>query len=202
MPNKLWPIKYLKSSNVTSLINMSNSDLQPTAAGDDVWTENANLIKQLYISERNSLKKVKEILESQHGFPPFPLSTYEIKLRDKLGLRKKLKKADWPAVYQRVRDRGDKETGIYINGTRIPWKKAWKEIRRSGYRSAGDSQLSQLPAGVVVRTPSPTTDAEPLLSPKNSPSKLPSPPESAEPQVAYANMTLRKPLPEAFTPRT
>ncbi|TGJ78275.1 hypothetical protein E0Z10_g10489, partial [Xylaria hypoxylon] len=64
------------------------------------------------------------------------LSTYETKLRDKLRLRKKLKKADWPAVYQHVRDRGEKETGIYINGTKIPWKKAWKEIRRSGYRSA------------------------------------------------------------------
>ncbi|KAI0521139.1 hypothetical protein F5B22DRAFT_644388 [Xylaria bambusicola] len=174
---------------------MSSSDLQPPVAGDDVWTENANLIRQLYISERHTLKKVKEILESQHGFPSFPLSTYEVKLRDKLGLRKKLKRSDWPAVYQRVRDRGDKETGIYVNGARIPWKKAWKEIRRSGYRSAGDSQLSQLPASVVVRTPSPMIDVAP------SPSKPPPPPESTEPQAANANMTLRKPLPEACIPR-
>ncbi|KAI3341102.1 hypothetical protein F4824DRAFT_450765 [Ustulina deusta] len=150
---------------------MSGADLQPPVTGDDVWTENATLIRQLYISERKTLKKVKETLESQHGFPTFPLSTYETKLRDKLGLRKKLKKADWPAVYQHVRDRGGKETGIYVNGTRIPWKKAWKEIRRSGYRSASDSQPCQLPAGVVVRTPSPTRRAGPLSSP-SSPSRV------------------------------
>ncbi|KAI0805089.1 hypothetical protein GGR55DRAFT_656989 [Xylaria sp. FL0064] len=135
---------------------MSGSDVQSPVTENDVWTENAALIRELYISERKTLKQVKEILESQHGFPTFPLSTYETKLRDKLGLRKKLKKSDWPTVYQHVRGRGSKETGIYVNGIRVPWKKAWKEIRRSGYRSTTDNQLCELPAGVVVRTPSPT----------------------------------------------
>ncbi|KAI1349913.1 hypothetical protein F5Y01DRAFT_287419 [Xylaria sp. FL0043] len=113
---------------------MSGSDIQSPVTRDDVWTENAALIRELYISERKT----------------------ETKLRDKLGLRKKLKKSDWPTVYQHVQGRGGKETGIYVNGVRIPWKKAWKEIRRSGYRSTTDNQLCELPAGVVVRTPSPT----------------------------------------------
>ncbi|KAI1427240.1 hypothetical protein F5Y12DRAFT_738004 [Xylaria sp. FL1777] len=169
---------------------MSSSDPQPPVTGDDVWTEHATLIRRLYISERKTLKQVKEILENQHGFPAFPLSTYETKLRDKLRLRKKLKKADWPAVYQHVRDRGSKETGIYVNGMRIPWKKAWKEIRRSGYRSATDNQLCQLPAGVVVRTPSPTRRASPLLSP-SSPSAMSPLPIPTEDQLEHTSVALQ-----------
>lgn len=92
------------------------------------------------------------------------LSTYETKIRDKLGLRKKLKKSDWPAVYQHVRNRGDKPTGIYVNGTRIPWKKAWKEIRRSGYRSASGSMWTlhigfPLGASIIDRSPRPIISA-------------------------------------------
>ncbi len=96
-------------------------------------------------------------METQHGFPDIPyvinvvsffrglmaklihsLSTYETKLRDELKLRKKLKRTDWHAVYQHwgKRESEGRETGIYINGTRKPWKSAWKEIRRSGARSA------------------------------------------------------------------
>ncbi|KAJ2979422.1 hypothetical protein NUW58_g7204 [Xylaria curta] len=127
---------------------MSGPDLPPPMAEDDIWARNAILIRRLYISERKTLKQVKEVLENQHGFPSFPLSTYETKLRDKLRLRKKLKQADWPAVYQRVQERGERYTGIYING-----------------------RLSQLPEGVIVRTPSPTIRS-PLLS---SSSQLPMP---------------------------
>ncbi|ROW07168.1 hypothetical protein VPNG_07331 [Cytospora leucostoma] len=63
-----------------------------------------------------------------------PKTIWETKLRDDLGLRKKLKKKDWPIIYGHVlarREQG-KETAIYLNGTRLPWGKAWKEIRRSG----------------------------------------------------------------------
>ncbi|KAI0863378.1 hypothetical protein F4860DRAFT_522071 [Xylaria cubensis] len=144
---------------------MSNSNYPVRPAEGDVWITNATLIKQLYISERKTLKQVKELLEGHHGFPTFPLSTYETKLRDKLGLRKKLKKGDWTAVYQHIRNRGGKETGIYLNGTRIPWEKAWKEIRRSGARVTSDGRPLELPAGVVVRSPSRTMHATPLLSP-------------------------------------
>jgi hypothetical protein len=65
---------------------------------------------------------------------------YETKLRDKFKLRKKLRKDDWPIVYQHFRKRDGKDTGVYLNGTEIPWKKAWKEMRRSGALSAGGSK--------------------------------------------------------------
>jgi hypothetical protein len=34
-----------------------------------VWFENKEMFRQLYIVEKKSLKQVKEIMETQHGFP-------------------------------------------------------------------------------------------------------------------------------------
>ncbi|KAI1103937.1 hypothetical protein F4804DRAFT_352514 [Jackrogersella minutella] len=98
-------------------------------SGGEIWKKNEFIIRKLYESERRTLKEVKQIMEKEHGFPVLPLSTYETKLRDELGLRKKLKKADWSAVHQHCLDRETetvgmgkepKNTGIYLNGTRIP----------------------------------------------------------------------------------
>ncbi|KAI1077883.1 hypothetical protein F5B20DRAFT_245803 [Whalleya microplaca] len=125
-----------------------------TDSEDDVFVKHKATIRQLYEVERKTLKEIKYIMEHKHEFPETRLSTYETKLRDKLGLRKKLKKSDWAAVYQRQQNRQGKETGLYLNGTRIPWRKASKEIGRSGARSS-DSPYIPLSAGVVVRTPSP-----------------------------------------------
>ncbi|KAI0454065.1 hypothetical protein F5B21DRAFT_477277 [Xylaria acuta] len=179
---------------------MSSSNIPlPAVGGDgDVWIRNAALIRQLYISERKTLKQVKEVLESQHGFPTFPLSTYETKLRDKLKLRKKLKKADWAAVYQHFRNRGGRETGIYLNGMRISWDRAWKEIRRSGSRLASNGQLRGLPAGVVVRSPSPEMRATPPLFPP-LPSTVSSPAVPTGTQPASANTRLQGSIPEIAT---
>ncbi|KAI0546754.1 hypothetical protein F4679DRAFT_405238 [Xylaria curta] len=135
---------------------MSGLNRPPPTRERNVWAEKAAVIRQLYLCERKTLKQVKEILERQHEFPIFPLSTYETTLRDKLRLRKKLKRTEWPAVYHHFRNRDGKETGLYLNGVRIPWNKAWKEIRRSGARSISNiSRPAPLPEGVVVRTPSP-----------------------------------------------
>ncbi|KAI0536533.1 hypothetical protein GGR58DRAFT_475065 [Xylaria digitata] len=134
---------------------MPGSDhLLPTPEGD-VWEEKAAVIRHLYLRERKTLRQVKRILESQHKFPVHPLSTYETKIRDKLRLRKKLKRTDWPIVYHHFRNRSGKDTGIYLNNVRIPWEKAWKEIRRSGGRSIRNGEPEPLPKDVAVRTPSP-----------------------------------------------
>ncbi|KAI1416852.1 hypothetical protein F5Y13DRAFT_204230 [Hypoxylon sp. FL1857] len=121
----------------------------------EIWEQNESIFRQLFEAERKTLEDVKRIMEREHGFPIIPLSTYETKFRDKLGLRKKLKKADWSAVYQQYLNRNGRPTGVYLNGTEIPWKKAWKEIRRSGARSADKERDPTLPAGLVVRTPPP-----------------------------------------------
>ncbi|KAI0547122.1 hypothetical protein F4679DRAFT_555375 [Xylaria curta] len=122
----------------------------------DIWHNHEPIIRKLYLEEKKTLKRVKEIMESEHGFPSFPLSTYGTKLRDQLELPKKLKKKDWPVVYQHYQQRQaeGKETNMYLNGTFIPWKKAWKEIRR--YRVPLNSTVrAPLPRGVVLRTPPP-----------------------------------------------
>ncbi|KAI0547559.1 hypothetical protein F4679DRAFT_361635 [Xylaria curta] len=142
---------------------MSNSSFPLRAAKGDVWIRNAALLKHLYIYERNPLKQVRELMEGQHGFPSFPLSTYDTKLR-KLGPMKKLKKTDLIAAYPHIRNRGGKETD-YLNGIEIPLEKAWKEIQRSGAQVTSDGRPLELPPGVVVRSPSRTMHATPLSSP-------------------------------------
>ncbi|CAG9942058.1 unnamed protein product [Clonostachys rosea f. rosea IK726] len=103
---------------------------------DDIFTQHRPLIKRLYQEERKSLKQVKEILESEYQFPESSLAFYEIKLRDLLGVRKKFKKEDWPVIYQHHLNSNRKYTALYLDGVKFPWKKAWKEIRRSGAREA------------------------------------------------------------------
>ncbi|KAI1743817.1 hypothetical protein F4680DRAFT_470356 [Xylaria scruposa] len=121
---------------------------------DDVWKQNETTFRRLYLRERKPLKDVKKVMESEHEFPITPLSTYESKLRS-LGLRKKMKKKDWYPVYQDYVNSGRRHTAIYFNGARIPWDKAWKEIRRSGARERNDCHIAGLPADVVMRSPSP-----------------------------------------------
>lgn len=62
----------------------------------------------------------------------YRLSTWETKLRD-LGLRKKLKRNDWPVIYQHMQMRKaiGKESDLFINGTKKERRSAWKEIRRT-----------------------------------------------------------------------
>jgi hypothetical protein len=39
---------------------------------DSIWTQHEAVIRHLYQIERKTLKQVKEILESQYGFPKKP----------------------------------------------------------------------------------------------------------------------------------
>ncbi|KAI0186119.1 hypothetical protein EV127DRAFT_187445 [Xylaria flabelliformis] len=124
----------------------------------DIWDAHKSIIRRLYVEEKRTLKKVKEIMELEHGFPSFPLSTYGTKLRDQLKLPKKLKKKDWPVVYRHYQQRqaDGKQTHMYLNETFIPWEKAWKEIRRC--RVPLDSTgaiLTPLPRDVMLKTPPP-----------------------------------------------
>ncbi|KAI1470300.1 uncharacterized protein F4812DRAFT_416981 [Daldinia caldariorum] len=120
-----------------------------------IWEQHKSTFQRLYQTERRTLEEVKRIMESQHGFPVNSLSTYEFKLRDELHLRKKLKKNDWVPIHHHLLKRGDKPTAVYLNGTKIPQHKVWKEIRRSGARLVANGQDIPLPRDVVVRTPSP-----------------------------------------------
>lgn len=65
------------------------------------------------------------------------LSTYETKLRDAFKLRKKLKSDDWGAIHHHAQLQGYAHGGyeVYLNDTRIPWQRVWKEIRRNGFHN-------------------------------------------------------------------
>ncbi|KAH8683956.1 ankyrin repeat-containing domain protein [Ilyonectria robusta] len=157
----------------------------------DIWETHEPVIRRLYETQRKTLKEVKQIMEQDYAFPEMSLWMYETKLRDKFKLRKKLRKDDWPIVYQHFRKRDGKDTGVYLNGTEIPWKKAWKEMRRSGALSAGGSRNAPppLPDGVDVRTPSPARPSTPHIAPLNEPasvcSMVPSPNFVARDLQAY-----------------
>ncbi|KAI1660949.1 hypothetical protein F4813DRAFT_400096 [Daldinia decipiens] len=134
--------------------------------GEGIWEQHRLTFLRLYQTERRTLKEVKEIMESEHGFPVNSLLTYETKLRNELHLRKKLKKSDWVSVHHHRLKRGDKPTGVYLNGTEIPQHKVWKDIRRSGARLVDNGQDIPLPRDVVVRTPSPVGYLVPHALPK------------------------------------
>ncbi|KAJ2986464.1 hypothetical protein NUW58_g5016 [Xylaria curta] len=130
---------------------------------DDIWRKNKTTLRRLFLNERRTLKDVKKAMESEHGFPVTPLSTYESKLRD-LGLRKKMKRTDWHPVYQHYVNSGNRHTVIYFNGTRIPWEKAWKEIRRSGARESIACHTTELPVDVIMRSLSPVLGFQSVIS--------------------------------------
>ncbi|CAG9983596.1 unnamed protein product [Clonostachys byssicola] len=103
---------------------------------DDIFILHRPLIQRLYQKERKTLKEVKEILERDHQFPSLPISIYETRLRNHLGVRKKFKKSDWSIIYQHHMKTKRETSSLYLNGVKYPWVKAWKEIRRSGARQA------------------------------------------------------------------
>lgn len=63
-------------------------------------------------------------------------------------MQKKLKKSDWPVIYQHVRPRLEHErkkkfkkpTVLLINGTKKSWDKIWREFRRTHALDQGPRQ--------------------------------------------------------------
>lgn len=61
------------------------------------------------------------------------LSIYEVRLRDLLHIRKRMKQEDWLPVWthcRHVKERGA-TPNVYFQGRLVPWTKVWKEIRRN-----------------------------------------------------------------------
>ncbi|KAJ1323234.1 serine/threonine-protein phosphatase 6 regulatory ankyrin repeat subunit B [Microdochium nivale] len=120
-----------------------------------IWERHQETIRGLYLGSNKSLSQLKTILEEKHNFPPFTLSTYESRVRDTLGLRKKIKTRDWAAIWAHCRQiqKQDATPVVFFHGRRIPWAKAWKEIRRHGAQRdpAPSVALPRLPQHVIVR---------------------------------------------------
>ncbi|KXJ87222.1 hypothetical protein Micbo1qcDRAFT_179109 [Microdochium bolleyi] len=136
-----------------------------------LFHDHKELIRQLYQGhdgKSKTLKQIKQIMESIHGFPDIPLPQYEVKLKKGLGLRKKLSRHDWAAVwdhYRTIKDKSGEPVAIFLNGTEIPWAKAWKEIRRNcDHRAVAPSRLRPLPQGVTIAA---RLTAKPSSLPRN-----------------------------------
>ncbi|KAM0814014.1 hypothetical protein AB5N19_14016 [Seiridium cardinale] len=112
-------------------VNVAQPYNQSRETSSSIWQQNRELLDRLYQQERKTLREVKKTMEEQHGFPNFPLSTYETKLRDELGLKKKLKAKDWIAIHHELVKKGDRKCEVHLNGVAIPQWKVKKEIKRN-----------------------------------------------------------------------
>ena len=79
---------------------------------------------------------------------------YETKIRDELGLKVKLKSADWPSIGQRLSARRGRRSEIRFNGVVVPMAKVRKEIARNSRRQAVvEAENLPLPQDVSIVTP-------------------------------------------------
>ncbi|KAI1486688.1 hypothetical protein F5X96DRAFT_653932 [Biscogniauxia mediterranea] len=116
---------------MASLASCSPTHMAPVTAMPSIWQRHRDLFRQLYVVERKTLRDIKKTMEEEHGFPQTPLSTYESKLRVELGLRKKLKAADWVAIKNYIESMGNTPCDVYFHGHLVPRAKAKKEIARN-----------------------------------------------------------------------
>ncbi|KAJ1323119.1 ankyrin repeat domain-containing protein 50 [Microdochium nivale] len=136
-----------------------------------LFHDHKELLRQLYQGQdgkSKTLKQIKEIMEGIHGFPKIPLPQYEVRLKNELGLRKKLGRNDWSAVwdnYRALKERLGVPVAVYLNCTEIPWSKVWKEIRRNcNWKAAAPAHPRQLPPGITIMPRSHVTSVQPGLS--------------------------------------
>ncbi|KAJ3565798.1 hypothetical protein NPX13_g7365 [Xylaria arbuscula] len=133
---------------------MASSPSQQRATSNNIWTQNALLIKQLYIIKDLPLREVRRILQKNHGFPAFSMKLYEKKIKQ-LGLRKNLPKSDWAIVKAHLDARGDKASAVYVCGVRRSKKTINTGIAQLKGSLTDNAQLYPLPEYLEVRTPSP-----------------------------------------------
>ncbi|KAI0412454.1 hypothetical protein F5X98DRAFT_391945 [Xylaria grammica] len=128
-----------------------------------VWDANRETLKRLFLTENCTLKAVKRRMETEHGFPTFPLIDYETTLRDHYGFRKNLKASDWYSIGYHVESRRlhGKASYVYLGGSLQEPRKVEREIRRYTKRSVLRSRIRRncapppLDQNLSIRTPSP-----------------------------------------------
>ncbi|KAI1849668.1 hypothetical protein JX266_004617 [Neoarthrinium moseri] len=123
---------------------------QPGETSLSIWQQHRQLFRKLYLEDKQTLKRVKEIAERDYGFPQTPLSTYETKLRDELGLKKKLKAHEWAVISQYIEAKATQPGDVLrFNGVVLPWRKVKKEIARNRHLQRNDGNLA-LPPEVTI----------------------------------------------------
>ncbi|KAJ1323649.1 serine/threonine-protein phosphatase 6 regulatory ankyrin repeat subunit B [Microdochium nivale] len=151
--------------------------------GDALWRDNADLIRSLYQGQdghSKTLPEVKAILETQHGFPQMPLSTYETKLKE-LGMRKKLHREDWFIVWSHCY--AIKERGVT------------PEV------SLNERPLPPLPLCITVRESNSVPHVPPTTHPVSAAVRLQATAQAAERETPIGRTILHhSPSPPQFSP--
>ncbi|KAK7963439.1 ankyrin repeat-containing domain protein [Apiospora saccharicola] len=127
-----------------------------------IWHRYEPQLRELYIVQNQTLKRVKKSMEELHGWPVFKLATYEVVLREELRLVKNLTKRDWHAIQRHMekRLRVSKRSEVVLHGQVVGQRRIAKAIGR--YCQSVDIDRARTPIlrdGLRIRTP-------PLLSPQ------------------------------------
>ncbi|KAK7998368.1 alpha-1-2-mannosyltransferase [Apiospora arundinis] len=94
-------------------------------------------------------------MEERHGFPEFPLATWEHVLRVHFKFRKNLDREDWAPIGQHLAKRrklGKDTYAIDLCGIQLPQRRVEKNVPKP---LTLDGSALHLPRDVLVRTPPP-----------------------------------------------
>ncbi|KAK7981408.1 hypothetical protein PG988_003646 [Apiospora saccharicola] len=130
-----------------------------------LWDAHKDLLKDLYLTQKRSLKEVKQLMETEHGFPNnLTVSAYETTLRDHFGFRKNLKRLDWEAVDTHLEKREGKESEVAFLGDRLTSKRVAKETGRYCPKARKRARNAGNPTPAVYGPPSSTLHIVPPTS--------------------------------------
>ncbi|KAK8869005.1 ankyrin repeat-containing domain protein [Apiospora arundinis] len=96
-----------------------------------VWDANRDRIYEYYLVNKNDRVQTKRIMEERHGFPEFPLATWEHVLRVHFKFRKNLDREDWAPIGQHLAKRrklGKTTYAIDLCGIQLPQRRVEKNV--------------------------------------------------------------------------
>ncbi|KAH9893048.1 ankyrin repeat-containing domain protein [Xylariomycetidae sp. FL2044] len=136
-----------------------------------IFSRHENILRELYIDQNKPLIVVKQLMENEYQFPKFTESTFEVALRERLGLRKNLTDSDWILIGHDLENRkrqGKKKSQVLFNNTVLDLKKVNKAIRRYKGKQANvirNRKHRPIQRDILIRTPPPLTSRLPYSAP-------------------------------------
>ena len=169
------------SNDIEAPMHMTASHSTGWAVREE-WTKREAEIRQLYVHENKTLKEVKCLMESRHGFKAtsvlcavFPNRTHLMSGRDKMykthirqwGLDKKNKEPEMRAIVRKHKQRADqgKPSTIHVRGRIRTIVEAFRYWERKGVSTdeiIARQTASPTPEAVMFSTPVPS----PILTPQ------------------------------------
>ncbi|KAK7921553.1 hypothetical protein PG985_009575 [Apiospora marii] len=122
-----------------------------------LWDAHKDVLKDLFLTQKRPLRKVKELMESEYGFPrSLTLSTYETTLRNHFGFRKNLKREYWEAISTHLEKRQGKKNEVTFLGDLLTHKRVTKEVNRycskTSIANVPRRATPALPDSIFIRT--------------------------------------------------